>query len=177
METREPKDGAKLRTRRVPNRAMAVVYPQDGNDPFEGKVVDLSMGGMFVETIMALKPGTICEIETAMPQMRFRGQARVLWVRNVGDGDDKPIGMGVEWINQTAAQKKLLYRQVNDHLRGGGDLLVGVPDPSEASTPAISATKLKAASPAPPQSIDRRWLIIGIVVAAVVVIVVVLMLR
>ncbi len=176
METKEPKHGAKVRARRVSNRATAIVYPQDGNDPFEGKVVDLSMGGMFVETFMALKPGTICEIETAMRPMRFRGQARVLWVRNVAEGDDQPVGMAVEWINQTAAQKKLLYRQVDDHLRSGGDLLAGVPGPSDASAPAISATKLKAASPTSPQSIDRRWLIIAGVVTVVVLLVVVLML-
>ena len=176
METTEPKHGAKVRGRRVSNRAKAVVYPQDGNDPFEGKVVDLSMGGMFVETFMALKPGTICEIETAMRPMRFRGQARVLWVRNVVEGDDQPVGMAVEWINQTAAQKKLLYRQVDDHVRSGGDLLVGAPGPSDASAPAMSATKPKAASPASPQSINRRWLITAGVVAVVVVLVVVLML-
>ncbi len=176
METKEPKHGAKVRARRVSNRATAIVYPQDGNDPFEGKVVDLSMGGMFVETFMALKPGTICEIETAMRPMRFRGQARVLWVRNVAEGNDQPVGMAVEWINQTAAQKKLLYRQVDDHLRSGGDLLAGVPGPSDASAPAITATKLKAASPTSPQSIDRRWLIIAGVVTVVVLLVVVLML-
>jgi len=170
MKSAEPKDEAKLRVRRVSNRGKAAVYPQDGNDPFEGKVVDLSMGGMFVETVMALRPGTTCEIETAMRPMRFRGLAKVLWVRNVAEGDDKPVGMAVEWINQTAPQKKLLYRQVDDHLRGGGNLLVGEPQPS---APATGTTKPKAASP---PSIDRRWLIIGGVVAVVVVIGVVLVL-
>jgi hypothetical protein len=159
------------RVRRIPYRVRLVMHPKDGSERFEGQARDLSMGGMFIETILPLKPGTVFDVEIPMQPLNFRGSVKVLWTRLVDEGRERPYGMAVQWFNLTPAQRKLVYRQIDDHLRGGGDLLVGTPEAErEGRSPTQSKVTSKAAAP------DRAWLLAGLAITAVVVLVLLILL-
>jgi len=147
------------------------MHLKDG-DRLKGEARDLSMGGMFIKTMMPLKPGTVMDVEIPMQPLRYRGSVKVLWTRFSEAGEDRPYGMGVQWLDQTAAQKKLLFRQVDHHTRGGGDLLVGTPDAEREGRPDVRAPVASKPAAAP----DRTPLIVGLAIAAVVVVVVLLIL-
>lgn len=159
------------RVRRIPYRVRVVMHPEDGNERVEGEVRDLSMGGMFIKTVLPLKPGTVFDVEIPMQPLAFRGSVKVLWARLVDQGKERPYGMAVEWCNLIPAQKKLVYRQIENHVRGGGNLLVGAPDATRQSH---QVAKKPTASNAPAP--NRTRLIAGLAIAAVVVIVVLMLL-
>lgn len=164
-------DVCQQRVRRIPYRVRIVMHPKDGSERFEGEARDLSLGGMFIKTILPLKPGTVFDVEIPMQPLNFRGSVKVVWARVVDEGKERPYGMAVEWFDLTPAQKKLVFRQINDHVRGGGDLLVGTPEAERKSRPAAqSLVTSKAAAP------DRARLLVGLAIAAVVVIVLLILL-
>jgi hypothetical protein len=159
------------RVRRIPCRLRVVIHPQDGNERVEGEARDLSMGGMFIKTILPIKPGTVFDVEIPMRPLNFRGSVKVLWARLVDGGKDQPYGMAVEWFNLTPAKKKLVFRQVDDYVRGGGDLLVGTPDAEHEDRPAAQSWLAPMAAMS-----DRARLIVGLAIAGVVVIVLLILL-
>ena len=164
-------DLCQQRVRRIPYRVGIVMHPKDGSERFEGEARDLSLGGMFIKTILPLKPGTVFDIEIPMQPINLRGTVKVLWARVVDKGKDRPYGMAVEWFGLTPAQKKLVYRQIEDHVRGGGNLLVGTPEAKRKGQPAAkSPVTSKVAAP------DRTRLLVGLAIAAVVVIVLLILL-
>jgi hypothetical protein len=127
---------------------------------------------MFIKTILPLRPGTVFDIEFPMQPLNFRGAVKVLWVRLSEAGGDRPYGMAVQWFNLAPTQKKLVFRQIDDHIRGGGDLLIGTPDAEREG-------RLAARSPIASQAVaarDRTRLIVGLAITAVVVIVLLMLL-
>jgi hypothetical protein len=164
-------DVRQQRVRRIPYPVRVVMHPKDGNERVEGKVRNLSIGGMFIKTILPLKPGIVFDVEIPMQPLNFRGSVKVAWTRLVDKGKERPYGMAVEWFNLAPAQKKLVYRQIENHVRGGGDLLVGTPHGEREGRPAAKtpgASKLAAP--------DRARLIVGLAIAAVVVFVLLILL-
>ena len=147
------------------------MHPEDGKERVEGEARNLSLGGMFIKTILPLKPGTVFGVEIPMQPLNFRGSVKVAWARLVDEGKEQPYGMAVEWFNLTPTQKKLVYRQIEDHVRGGGDLLVGTPSAERKGRPAAKTPG--ASKPAAP---DRARLIVGLAIAAVVVFVLLILL-
>jgi len=154
------------RIRRIPYRVRVVMHPEDGNERVEGEIRDISMGGMFIKTILPLKPGTVFDVEIPMQPLNFRGSVKVSWARLVDESNDRPYGMAVEWYNMTPAQKKLVFRQIDDHLRGGGNLLVGTPNAERRDRPAAQSP-VAVVTEMP----HRTLLIVGLAITSVVVIV------
>lgn len=161
-----PGDVGQQRVRRIPYRVRVVMHPKDGNERAEGEIRNVSMGGMFIKTILPLKPGTVFDVEIPMQPLHFRGSVKVLWVRLRDEGEDRPYGMAVEWLNLTPNQKKLVFQQIDNHVRSGGDLLVGTPDTERHGRPAtqspVSVVTAKT---------HGVWLIAALAVTAVIVIV------
>lgn len=157
------------RARRIPYKVNVVMRPRENVELIQGEVCNLSMGGMFIKTMMPLEPGTIFDVEVPMQPLNYIGPVRVLWARHREGGPDEPYGMAVEWVDLTMNQKKLLYQQIDGHVRIGGSVLAGNPEirpeDRKASGPSSGAT---AAVP------DHTKLIVGIAIAAVVVVAVLL---
>jgi hypothetical protein len=147
------------------------MHPEDGNERVEGEIRDISMGGMFIKTILPLKPGTVFDVEIPMQPLNFRGSVKVSWARLVDEGADRPYGMAVQWCNLSPAQKKLVFRQIDDYLRGGGDLLVGTPN-AERHGPSVTQSSVAAVRAMP----GRTWLFGGLAITTVVVIVLLMLL-
>lgn len=101
-----------------------------------------------------------------MQPLNYIGPVRVLWTRPRQEGPDEPYGMAVEWVGLTMNQKKLLYRQIDSHVRSGGMILSGDPGPTPGNRqPARTSAESKAVAP------DRSKLILGLAITAVVVLI------
>ena len=146
--------------------------PRENIELMQGRVCNLSTGGMFIETVLPLEVGTVFDVEVPMQPLNYIGPVKVLWTRTRDEGPDNPYGMAVEWIDLTVNQKRLLYRQIDDYVRGGGKILGG--DPEKARDDRSSAGGPGGDAAAAP---DRTKLVIlGLVVAVVVLLVVVVVL-
>lgn len=157
---------------RIPLQAKVVITHKKTGERMEGEACDLSMGGMFIKTLLPPRPGTLVDVEIQMKPLNFRGRARIMDESDAGVGADQPYGMAVVWVDLTPNQKRLLSIRINDHIRGGGQLLDG--DPYEADeTPRVAT---KSVAPAAAVTLDRNHLIIGLAAAAVVVVVLVVVL-
>jgi hypothetical protein len=145
--------------------------PRADVELLKGEVCNLSSGGMFIKTVLPLKEGTVFDVEVPMQPLNYIGAVKVLWTRNRDEGPDKPSGMAVEWVNLSINQKKLLYRQIDDHVKRGGTLLIGNPVVRNNARPP-SGTRAVSPGAAP----DHTRLIVGLSIAVVVLLVVVIVL-
>jgi hypothetical protein len=158
------KYGRNERDGRILFQAKVFMTDRKTGERMEGETFDLSMGGMFIKTLLPPTPGTLLEVEVQMKPLNYRGLARVMKQLEFDDGGDRPYGMAVAWVDQTLNQKRLLSILINDHIRGGGQLLEG--NPYTADEPPRVAKKSAATG-------DRNRLVIGLAIVAVTVLVVV----
>ena len=157
---------------RIPFQARVEMIRKETGERSEGEAYDLSMGGMYIKTILPFRPGTVFDVDVQMKPLNYRGTVRVLWEHDADDEEDRPYGMAVAWVDPTPNQKRLLSLLIDDHVRGGGKLIEG--DPYEASeSPRVGRVPV---APAAAANRDRNRLIVGLAVAVVVVVVVVLVL-
>jgi len=159
--------GRVKRVRRIPFRAKVLVIRKDTGQRLEGEAYDLSMGGMYIRTLLPLGPGTDLDVEVDTKPLKYLGRARVQGSRDIDAAEDRPYGMAVEWVDQTPNQTRLLSIQIDDHVRVGGLLLEGDPyNVVETSRVARETVALSAA-----QTSNRKFLIAGLAVVAVVVLI------
>jgi hypothetical protein len=170
VDEKRKNEGRIQRERRIHFRAKVVIIHKDTRERTDGEAYDLSAGGMFIKTLLPYRPGTVVDVEVSMKPLNYRGSARVVRSPGSDEAEDRPYGMAVVWINPTANQQRLLFLQIDDHVRGGGKLLEG--NPYEVSEPQRVARG--SAQPASAATANRNLLIGGLVVAAVVVLVVLL---
>lgn len=151
---------------RIPYRVPVVMHPRESSETHEGEARDLSIGGMFIETILPLDPGTVFDIEIPMEPLSYRGAVRVLRSILREAGTDQPRGLAVEWVDMSTNQKRVLFRQIEDHVRGGGEILSGDPDAAVASRPpARRSTATEDETP------DHTQLIVRLSIAAMLVLI------
>jgi hypothetical protein len=162
-KSRNERDG------RIPFQAKVLLTDRKTGEQMEGEAFDLSMGGMFIRTLLPPTPGTLLEVEVPMEPLNYRGLARVMKELDVDEAGDRPFGMAVGWVDQTLNQKRLLSIRINDHIRGGGLLLEGNPYNAD-EPPRVAKT---TAAPAPAAAIGRNRLVIGLAIVAAAVLVVV----
>jgi len=142
------------------------MHPRDSSETHGGEARDLSIGGTFIETILPLDPGTVFDIEIPMEPLSYRGAVRVLRTILREAGTDQPRGLAVEWVDMSTNQKRVLFRQIEDHVRGGGEILSGDPDAAATSRP--PARRSAATEEAVP---DHTQLIVRLSIAAVLVLI------
>jgi len=156
------------RSRRIPYKVNVVMRSRDDVELVKGEVRDLSRGGMFIETVVPLKPGAVFDVEVPMNPLNYIGSVRVLWTRERHEGPERPFGMAVEWINLTDNQKRLLYRQIDDHVRRGGNVLVGNPTERTQKEPRTGSSTVHSGGMS-----SQTKMVIGLSIAVVVLVVVV----
>lgn len=101
---------------RVPVQLL-VDYRADGSYLFDF-CRDLGTGGVFIETDSALPAGTEMELTFTIPDSKetLKTKGTVLWVQGKVDGrPDLHAGMGIQFSNFSAEQRKLLEDFVRRH--------------------------------------------------------------
>ena len=83
---------------------------------YTGITRDISAGGVFVATYDPPPPGTVIELELALPTApeRFRITGIVRWVRDLSAScEGCPPGSGIEWFNISEGALLAIERFVN----------------------------------------------------------------
>jgi len=172
---------AQLRSRRIPFSRRILIIPKGGDERRWEESFDLSLGGLFVRTMLPLEVGEVVDIDMPLDSLRFQASAKVVWVRGSDESEDAPVGMAMQFLSLNPNQKKLLHRTISNHTRGGGQLKVGSP-PTKDQKPDASASSARRVSgsrslPAgkPDLKSYGRWGLIAAVVIAVAALIVALL--
>lgn len=113
--------------RASPARRIPISQPIELRFPhFEGFVTgvaaNLSTLGMFIATDSPATVGTEFpfrfRIEDWSP---IHGTARVVWTRSRPEGPDRPVGMGVAFLELDAQSRRMIRWLVDKHVREGGE--------------------------------------------------------
>lgn len=145
-----------LRTRRIPFRHRVLISPRDGSERRVETAVDLSMGGMFIETMLPMRIGELLDLEMHLEQLRVTIAARVVWVRSTEVSADEPVGMAVSFVELNPHMKRLIHRQITNHTQSGGHLLVGTPPRPGSSADTSGSSSARSAQTAPTRA-ETIW--------------------
>jgi len=96
---------SQLRSRRIPYCQRVLIAPREGGERSYGECFDLSLGGMFITTMLPYNVGEIVDLEIPLDSLRFTAAVKVIWVRGTHDSEDQPAGMAVEFIGLNLHQK------------------------------------------------------------------------
>ena len=175
------KSVSQLRSRRIPFNRRVLVAPRGGGERRWEESFDLSLGGLFITTMLPLDVGEVVDIDMPLDSLRFQAPAEVVWNRGSQDSDDEPVGMALQFLNLNPHQKKLIHREISNHTRVGGQLKVGKPPPNggrpaaSASTGSRSTGSRRATGRKPSSgSPSWWWLVAGAAVVVTALIVVLL---
>jgi len=150
-----------LRTRRIPFHQLVRVAPRNGDERRSEESFDLSLGGMFLTSMVPLDVGEVVDVEMPLDSIRFKTPAMVSWVRAVASSDDRPVGMAVKFIGLNQHQKRLIHRQVVNHTRGGGQLKIGRPPATGRMLTAEAGSGPRTTGRQASDTPDKLWLIAG----------------
>jgi uncharacterized protein (TIGR02266 family) len=97
--------------------SFEVAY-DDGEGFMTGKVVDVSESGLFIETVMPLKPGSRISITPLLPEKAglFEVEGEVMRGREY-DPDtlqEQPPGFGVRFVDITDEERENLKKLIQD---------------------------------------------------------------
>lgn len=102
----------------IPSRRNArvshevLVGVSSGSDSFSGWGTNLSAGGVFVNSSLALQVGTKVHVLLQLPgHSECSLDGRVAWVKPFAPGVDEP-GMGIEFVEPDADTRKLIAGMV-----------------------------------------------------------------
>jgi uncharacterized protein (TIGR02266 family) len=79
---------------------------KSGHNFFAGRSRDLSIGGLFIETDVALPPGAEIVVAMRLLDKGFAIRSEVAWVRRNEHGDTE--GIGVRFLDLHAATRKTI---------------------------------------------------------------------
>jgi len=79
---------------------------RSGHNFFTGVSRDVSRGGLFIETDVALPIGAEIVVAMRLLDKGFAARAQVAWVRT--DASGKPEGIGVRFVDLHAATRKCI---------------------------------------------------------------------
>lgn len=134
-----------LRSRRIPFQRPVRVAPRSGEECRSEESFDLSLGGMFVTSLLPLEVGEVVDVELPLDTIRFTTPAMVSWTRTFAASEEQPTGMAVRFIGLNQHQKRLIHRQVTNHTRSGGKLKVGRPPASDRGPKPTATTRSPSA--------------------------------
>jgi uncharacterized protein (TIGR02266 family) len=80
---------------------------------------NISSGGMFVASQDPPERGTVLDFELALEDgfTLIAGRGEVVWVRSADEGEDKPSGMGVRFLELEGSSRRLLHKIVEKRAR------------------------------------------------------------
>jgi uncharacterized protein (TIGR02266 family) len=91
--------------RQYPRLSIAVeVDFRSEHNFYSGRIHDISIGGLFIETNVALPIGTKLTVDLKLMKKDLRADAEVIWAL-VGDADE-PTGVGVRFVDLPGSVKK-----------------------------------------------------------------------
>ena len=108
---KDPKDGRVHH--RVPVQLL-VDYRANGHYLFDF-CRDLGTGGVFIETKQPLSHGSVVELTFTLPDSKetLEARGRVIWVQSEVPDKNLAAGMGVQFDEFTAEQRRILQSFVN----------------------------------------------------------------
>ena len=116
-----PSPGAR-EARRVQVAGVRVTYETASGQSAQGDALNIGKDGIFVKAATPLAIGKRIAFE-----IHFVGEAnpitaigRVEWTRALGEGDGRPAGMGVKFIDLDEASTAVLARVVDSADRAAG---------------------------------------------------------
>jgi len=93
--------------RHHPRLSIAVdVDVRSGSNFYAGRTRDLSVGGLFVETEVALPIGMQIEVELALPKGSFTLPCEVVWL--LSDRSKQTVGLGVRFLDLPPPAKRAI---------------------------------------------------------------------
>jgi hypothetical protein len=158
---------AKLRSRRIPFRQVVRVAPRSGDERRSEESLDLSLGGMFLTSMVPLDVVEVLDLEMPLDSIRFTTPALVSWVRLVATSDERPVGMAVKFIELNQHQKRLIHRQVSNHTRAGGQLKIGRPPVVGRNSPSRGTSGPRSTRRQATDHPGGPWLIAGAAAVAI----------
>ena len=64
-----------------------------------GSATNLSRGGFFVAAFIIQEPGEVFRFTIRLPSNTIiKGRGEVRWLRQVAEGPDEPVGMGIRFV-------------------------------------------------------------------------------
>lgn len=123
----ETEAGSGIERRTAPRAAvraeLSIEYP-DLNRLADAICRDISVGGMFVECQTPLPVGTEIRFDLHLPPPKrgvVRGEGLVVWCRPFEEGQSRPGGFGVRFVQLDPRFRRLIYRIVDRFIQRGGD--------------------------------------------------------
>ena len=153
-----------LESRRVPLEREVVLEFEHFSSFISEYSANISLGGMFVKTDQPREPDTEFrfEVRLADDAPLISGLAKVLWVREAEESSERPVGMGVRFLQLEEEGRALIEQIVHEHMARGGqpfrleeavDAVVEAAEPRPALAPAEGKPE-----PGPP-SLERSAVI------------------
>ena len=125
-------------SRRVHLSGVRVTYESATGERVEADAIDLSSGGLFVRTAAPFPVGKriALDIQVIGEQGPWAALGRVVWVRERGEGDGAPPGMGVKIIDADDTVLQAIERLVEtrEHTEPG----VGSSQPPPPMAPILA---------------------------------------
>jgi Tfp pilus assembly protein PilZ len=135
--------------RRVRLPGVQVTYESAAGERQDARVVDLSRDGLFIPSAKPLAVGKrlSLEIQPIGDVTAWSALGRVVWVRDVDDGVERPAGMAVKIIDAedavlTAIEHLLEAREPTDRGLGFGDTVLPVRPRARSNPPSREKTML-----------------------------------
>jgi uncharacterized protein (TIGR02266 family) len=102
-DERKPTGGTDRRVH--PRLSMALELDvRSGHNFYSGRTRDISVGGLFIETNIALAIGTPLTVDLTLMKKHLQLDVEIVWSL-VGDGEE-PAGVGVTFVNLPPTAKK-----------------------------------------------------------------------
>jgi len=135
--------------RRLRLSGVQVTYEGSTGERHLARVVDLSRDGLYIPSPRPLAVGKrlSLEIQPVGDATSWSALGRVVWVREVDEGDERPAGMAIKIIDAeeavlTAIEQLLEAREPTERGLGTGDQILSVRPRARSNPPAREKTML-----------------------------------
>src|SRR5580658_3828588 len=150
-------------TRRIRTPGVRATYESAAGDPLEAEVLDIGKGGLFLRATHPIQVGKRMSFEIREAGGAATGSVlgRVIWVRAVDEGESRPRGVGVKFIDAEDDAMSAIDRLIEAGERADRGIAkptapareqtvlgVGVPEPEEPTTDATKAAPILVVAPA-----------------------------
>ncbi len=139
---------ARRATRRVRLPGILVAYETATGERHQARVMDLSRDGLYIPSSQPLAVGKrlSLEIQPIGEPTAWSALGRVVWVRDVDDGNERPAGMAIKFVDVedqvvAAIERLLEAREPTERGLGLGSIILAVP-PVRSNPPAREPTML-----------------------------------
>ena len=104
---------------RVPLETTVGLTFAQCDDYFVESSANISQSGIFIKTGAPTMPGSVVMFEIWLEEFFkiVQGVGKVVWVRGVAEGPERPPGMGVRYLKIDRSSREMIQRVVNERLQ------------------------------------------------------------